>query len=143
MCIRLWYPRAIIISRVYAHMEVLPLTSQAHPTTADEKARNILSKMTIKEKFKSLTSPSLRRFYSTSPIERLGIPSFRVTDGPLGLAYHSNGFTRCTRFPATISVAATWNRSLTKEMGAAMADEIRAVNRHMLLAPESISLVLP
>ncbi|NHJ14889.1 MAG: glycosyl hydrolase [Candidatus Thorarchaeota archaeon] len=133
--IRLWFSRSIIVSRVHALMEVLRLTSGAHPSTADEKARSILSRMTAKEKFQSLTSPSLRRFYSTSPIKRLGIPSFRVTDGPLGLAYHSNGFTRCTRFPATISVAATWNRNLAKEMGIAMANEIRAVNRHMLLAP--------
>ncbi|MFW9803031.1 MAG: beta-glucosidase, partial [Candidatus Thorarchaeota archaeon] len=73
--------------------------------------------------------------YSTKPIRRLGVPSFRMTDGPLGIAFHSGGFKRCTRFPATISVAATWNRSMVNEMGIAIADEIRAINRHLLLAP--------
>jgi beta-glucosidase len=111
------------------------LTSDARINNADAKAREILSKMTLKEKFQMLTSPGFRRIYSNKPIKRLGIPSFRMTDGPLGIAYHSGGFKRCTRFPATISVAATWNRSLANEMGVAIAEEIRAINRHLLLAP--------
>ncbi len=103
--------------------------------TAELKARVILSNMDLKDKFKILTSSSIRRFYSTNPMKHLEIPSFRMTDGPLGLAYHSSGFTKCTRFPATISLAATWNRELAQKMGIAMAEEVRAINRHMLLAP--------
>ncbi|MFW9912511.1 MAG: beta-glucosidase [Candidatus Thorarchaeota archaeon] len=102
---------------------------------AERKSREILSKMTLKEKFQMLTSPGFRRLYSTKPIKRLGLPSFRMTDGPLGIAFHSGGFKRCTRFPATISVAATWNRSLANELGVAMAEEILSINRHLLLAP--------
>jgi beta-glucosidase len=111
------------------------VTKDTPPTTEDAKAREILSRMTLKEKFQTLTSPGIRRLYSTKPIKRLGIPSFRVTDGPLGIAYHSSGFSKGTRFPATISVAAGWNRELARAMGVAVAEEIRAVNRHMLLAP--------
>jgi beta-glucosidase len=102
---------------------------------ADTKARELLSKMTLEEKFQMLTSPGWRRLYTTKSIKRLGIPSFKMTDGPLGVAYHSGGLKRCTRFPATISVAATWNRALAREMGIAIAEEIRAINRHLLLAP--------
>ncbi|MFW9861733.1 MAG: beta-glucosidase [Candidatus Thorarchaeota archaeon] len=111
------------------------MTSDTRNSNAEAKAREILSKMTLREKFQMLTSPSYRRIYSTRPIRRLGVPSFRMTDGPLGIAFHSGGFKRCTRFPATISVAATWNRSMVNEMGIAIADEIRAINRHLLLAP--------
>jgi len=113
----------------------LIMTTNPQSNSADAKAREILSRMTLKEKFQALTSPGIRRIYSTKPINRLGIPSFRMTDGPLGVAYHSSGFSKCTRFPATISVAAGWNRELAREMGVAIAEEIRAVNRHMLLAP--------
>ena len=113
----------------------ISLTVDTQLTSENAKAREILSRMTLKEKFQTLTSPGIRRIYSTKPIKRLGIPSFRMTDGPLGVAYHSSGFTKCTRFPATISVAAGWNRELAREMGVAMAEEIRSVNRHMLLAP--------
>lgn len=111
------------------------MTSKTHSNSADDKAMHLLSMMTLKEKFQALTSPGFRRMYSTKPMKKLGIPSFRMTDGPLGLAYHSNGFKKCTRFPATIALAATWNRNLAREMGIAMAEEARAIRRHMILAP--------
>jgi len=101
----------------------------------EEKARDLISKMTLKEKFQMLTSPGVRRIYVTKPVKRLGIPSFKTTDGPLGIANHSSGFKKGTRFPATISLAATWNRELAAKMGKAIAEEIRAIGRHMLLAP--------
>ena len=101
----------------------------------EEKARDLISKLTLKEKFQMLTSPGVRRIYVTKPVKRLGIPSFKTTDGPLGIANHSSGFKKGTRFPATISLAATWNRELAAKMGKAIAEEIRSIGRHMLLAP--------
>jgi beta-glucosidase len=58
-----------------------------------------------------------------------------MTDGPLGASYHSSGFKKNTRFPAPISLAATWNRKLAGDVGTAMGEEVRAIGRHMLLAP--------
>jgi len=58
-----------------------------------------------------------------------------VTDGPLGVAMHSCGFKKNTRFPATVSLAASWNRELMQEIGTAMGREVRACGRHILLAP--------
>ncbi len=111
------------------------MTTIGAKQVSGKKAFEILSKLTLDEKFQLLTSPGFRRIYVTKPIKRLRIPSFRTTDGPLGVAYHSSGFKKCTRFPATISVASTWNRGLARAMGVAMAEEVRAVGRHMLLAP--------
>ncbi|MFW9843497.1 MAG: hypothetical protein ACFFEV_02860, partial [Candidatus Thorarchaeota archaeon] len=71
------------------------MTVNPQSDSADTKAREILSQMTMKEKFQALTSPGIRRIYSTKPIKHLGIPSFRMTDGPLGVAYHSSGFSKC------------------------------------------------
>ncbi len=101
----------------------------------EAKAGQILSTMTMREKFQMLSSPGIRRIYSTKPIKRLGIPTYRMTDGPLGVAYHSSRFSKCTRFPATIAVAAGWNRDLTREMGIAMAKEVKSTKSHLLLAP--------
>ncbi|MCK5239142.1 MAG: glycoside hydrolase family 3 C-terminal domain-containing protein [Candidatus Thorarchaeota archaeon] len=98
-------------------------------------ADDLISRLTLKEKFQLLTSQGRRRIYSTKPIKRVSIPSFKMTDGPLGVARHSGGFNKGTRFPATISLAATWNRNLANQMGVAIAREVRAVGRHMLLAP--------
>ncbi len=108
----------------------MPRTQNA----AEQKARDLIREMTLKEKFQILASHGYHRFYSTKPNQRLGIPSFKVTDGPLGVAYHSTR-KKATRFPATIALAATWNRDLAREVGAAMGQEVRASGRHMLLAP--------
>jgi beta-glucosidase len=96
---------------------------------------DLLDRLSLTEKFKLLTSHGLLRLYTTPPIKRLTIPSFKTTDGPLGVAMHSSGFKKNTRFPATISLAASWNRNLLYRIGIAMGEEVRAVGRHMLLAP--------
>ncbi len=101
----------------------------------ESKAREMLAGLTLEEKFKLLTSNARRRFYVTDPIKRLEIPSFKMTDGPLGVARHSGSFKKCTRFPATIALAATWNRDLPRAMGKAIAREVASIGRHMLLAP--------
>jgi beta-glucosidase len=106
-------------------------------TTADVELRvaDLLNRLTMNEKFKLLTSYGLLRLYTTPSIKRLAIPSFKMTDGPLGVAMHSSGFKKNTRFPATISLAASWNRDLLYRIGIAMGEETRAVGRHVLLAP--------
>jgi beta-glucosidase len=104
-------------------------------TEIEKRIDDLLSRLTEKEKFMLLTSHGRRRFYITKPIKRLNIPSFKMTDGPLGAAMHSSGFKKNTRFPATVSLAATWNRSLMEEVGVTMGKEVRAVGRHVLLAP--------
>jgi beta-glucosidase len=101
----------------------------------EQRVSDLLNRLTLKEKFRLLTSHGRLRIYTTPPITRLGIPSFKTSDGPLGVAMHSSGFKKNTRFPATISLAATWNRTLAQEVGAAMGEEMRAVGRHVLLAP--------
>ena len=117
------------------------MTADADPPYLDEtteienRVSDLLSRLTLKEKFMLLTSHGRRRMYSTRPIRRLKIPSFKMTDGPLGAAMHSSGFKKNTRFPATVSLAATWNRTLMEEIGTAMGREVRAVGRHILLAP--------
>jgi beta-glucosidase len=105
------------------------------PKRAEAEAMRIVKALTLDEKFQLLTSPGFRRMYSTKPIKRVGIPSFKMTDGPLGVAMHSAGFRKCTRFPSAVSLAATWDRSLAHAEGAAVAEEVRAAGRNMILAP--------
>jgi beta-glucosidase len=104
-------------------------------TEIENRVEDLLARLTLKEKFMLLTSIGRRRFYVTRPIKRLKIPSFKVTDGPLGAAMHSSSFKKNTRFPATIALAASWDRELMGEIGTAMGKEVRAVGRHVLLAP--------
>ncbi len=104
-------------------------------TEIETRVSDLLSRLTLKEKFRLLTSPGRLRIYVTAPIKRLGIPAFKTTDGPLGVAMHSSGFKKNTRFPATVALAASWNRDLIHQVGVAMGEEVRAVGRHVLLAP--------
>ncbi|MHA1614525.1 MAG: beta-glucosidase family protein [Candidatus Thorarchaeota archaeon] len=104
-------------------------------TEIENRVSVLLTKLTLKEKFKLLASHGRHRIYVTAPIKRLGIPSFKMTDGPLGASFHSSGLKKNTRFPAPIGLAATWNKDLTREVGEVMGEEVRAIGRHMILAP--------
>ncbi|MCK4567393.1 MAG: glycoside hydrolase family 3 C-terminal domain-containing protein [Candidatus Thorarchaeota archaeon] len=101
----------------------------------ENRISDLLEQLTLKEKFKLLASHGRRRIYTTDPINRLKIPSFKMTDGPLGASFHSSGLKKNTRFPAPIGLAASWNKDLTREVGEAMGEEVRAIGRHMILAP--------
>ncbi len=104
-------------------------------TEIENRVSDLLTKLTLKEKFKLLASHGRRRIYTTDPIKRLSIPSFKMTDGPLGASFHSSSLKKNTRFPAPIGLAATWNKDLTRKVGEAMGEEVRAIGRHMILAP--------
>ena len=68
------------------------------------------------------------------PCERLGIPAFKLADGPLGLASWGL-FGKATAFPSALSLAASWNRDLAARVGDCYGQEWRARGIHFLLAP--------
>jgi beta-glucosidase len=94
----------------------------------------LVKELTLEEKFLLLSNYSKQSAFSSTPIGRLGIPSLEMTDGPLGVSWHSSN-RRCTRFPATICLSATWDRNLTQLMGEAIGREAREAGKHLLLAP--------
>jgi beta-glucosidase len=59
---------------------------------------------------------------------RLGIPALFIEEG-------LHGFDTGTVFPAPIGLAATWDREIARETGAAIAAEARATGVAMVLAP--------
>lgn len=98
----------------------------------EERVEDLLSKLTIEEKCRLCSG---YQEWKTYPIERLGIPSFMMTDGPHGVAPHSTGNKQSTYFPPAICMASTWNPDLGYQFGVAAAQEVRDVGFHMLLAP--------
>ncbi len=95
---------------------------------------NLLGQMTLQEKVSLLAGMNM---WYTTPVERLGIPSLKMTDGPNG-ARGAGGFTtgvKTTCFPAEISLASTWNTELVERVGQALAQEARAKSAQVLLAP--------
>ncbi|MGA8151891.1 MAG: glycoside hydrolase family 3 C-terminal domain-containing protein [Terriglobales bacterium] len=104
--------------------------AQAGPSSADveKRVKSILSEMTLEEKFEIIGGT--QDFY-TRPIPRLGIPSLRMSDGPLGV--HDYGLT--TAYPAGIAVAASWNLDLAHRFGISMGKDARERGVNFILAP--------
>ena len=77
---------------------------------------------------------------STLEIERLGIPSFVVADGPAGLRIESTRKDTdkkyfATAFPVGTLLASTWNPELVKNVGKAIGNEVLEYGVDVLLAP--------
>ena len=94
----------------------------------DERAEALLVQMTLDEKMDYIGGD--RSFY-IRPIERLGIPEIKMSDGPVGC----RNWGASTAYPATIGLAATFDTALAEEMGGAIARDCRARGVHILLGP--------
>jgi beta-glucosidase len=94
----------------------------------------ILDKMTLEEQVSLLSGAD---FWTTVPVERLGIPKIKVTDGPNGARGGGSfvGGVKSACFPAAIALGASWNPDLVRQMGAALAEEARSKSASVLLAP--------
>ena len=93
----------------------------------------LISEMTLNEKISMLAGADL---WHSVPVKRLGIPAFKVTDGPNGGRGALGNFgpaSVCT--PVGIAMGATWNRELVDQIGQVLGDEVKAKGAHMLLAP--------
>jgi beta-glucosidase len=100
----------------------------------------VVSKLTLEEKA-SLCSG--RDFWTTKPVERLGIESIMLTDGPHGLRKQATSgesaalhdAVPATCFPTGAGLAATWNRDLVREVGEALGRECQAEGVGVILGP--------
>jgi beta-glucosidase len=89
--------------------------------------------MTIEEKISMLAGADL---WHSVAVPRLGIPQFKVTDGPNGArgAWGSMGPSSVAT-PVGIALGATWNPDLVEKVGNVLGDELKAKGAHILLAP--------
>jgi beta-glucosidase len=101
--------------------------------TPDERAAQLVRQMTYVEKVSMLAADTDQ--FSTKPIERLGIPSFRMADGPTGVRNGPNGLTQGCAFPCGSALAATWNPDLATAYGKAIGLEARARGVQFQLGP--------
>ncbi|MDQ3809761.1 MAG: glycoside hydrolase family 3 C-terminal domain-containing protein [Chloroflexota bacterium] len=74
-------------------------------------------------------------FWHTASVERLGLQSLRVTDGPAGARGHRWSVGTSASLPCGSALAATWNRELVRRVGRVLGDEARAKGAGVLLGP--------
>ena len=103
--------------------------------------RKLISQMTLEEKAGLCSGLD---FWRTKGVDRLGIPSIMVTDGPHGLRKQEmldqmdvslNESVPATCFPSGAALACSWDRKLLEKVGAALGEECQAENVSILLGP--------
>lgn len=102
--------------------------------------RNLISQLTLEEKAGLCSGLD---FWHTKGIERLGIPSLMMTDGPHGLRKQKESADHlglhnsvpATCFPSAAGLASTWNRELIHKVGEALGTECQAEDVSVLLGP--------
>lgn len=102
----------------------------------DKRIEALITKMTLEEKVSLVSGID---FWHTQNIDRLGIPSIKVTDGPHGCRTASdvnpNETIPATCFPTGVGLAATWNIELVGKVGAAIGRETRQRGCSVILGP--------
>ena len=103
-----------------------------------ENIKAIIAKMTLEEKAALCTGASA---WTTTPIERLGVPEMIVSDGPHGIRRVTDAKSLvmtslpATCFPTASCLASTWDVDLLHKMGEALAEEAIALNVDVVLGP--------
>lgn len=120
--------RATTACRVYAAEPRAPEPPGRLPA---RDVRGLIARMTEDEKVDLLSGTG----FDTKAVPRLGIPSLRMADGPVG--YRGGTVTgKATAFPAAVAMAATFNTDLNKRIAGAQAEEAKARGARMLLGPD-------
>jgi beta-glucosidase len=89
--------------------------------------------MTLEEKVSLLAG---KNWWETVPIERLNIPSAKVSDGPNGArGAQLQGGVKAACFPAASCLAASWDRAMVERIGVALAEETKTKGAICLLGP--------
>jgi beta-glucosidase len=82
-------------------------------------------------------------FWSTAPVEEIGVPSVLLTDGPHGVRRQQADFDRigllasvpATCFPPAVAVGSSWDPEVAGAIGAAVGREARALGVPVVLGP--------
>jgi beta-glucosidase len=113
-------------------------------TPVEQRVQDLLGRMTVEEKAAMLAGSN---WMESVPNERLGIPSIKMSDGPLGIRnWHATSLetpeeaaklptVATTAFPSGAALAAAWDVDLTNREGHALGQESAGLGRDMLLAP--------
>ncbi len=92
-----------------------------------------LAALTLDEKLSLLAGQDV---WSTTPVERVGVPSIRFSDGPNGVrGFDDQHGATSMSYPVGAAMGATFDPDLVERLGAALGEEAAAHGASMLLGP--------
>lgn len=105
-----------------------------------KEASALVAEMTLEEKASLLSGES---FWRSKAIERLGVPSFVMTDGPHGVRLQGgtadnlgiNESVPATCFPPAATSSCSFDRAVYGELGNAIGEECRKMGVSVILGP--------
>lgn len=106
----------------------------------ESNVKDLVSRMTLEEKASLCSGLDA---WHTKPVPRLGIPSIRMTDGPVGVRKQTgdggqsgvSDSVPATCFPSGSAMASSWDRELFGQVGQALGEECLAEDVSILLGP--------
>ena len=93
----------------------------------EKRIDDLIKKMSINDKVKLIAGNEME----TYDLANLGIPKLKMDDGPVGVARVGP----VTAFPSSICMAAAWDPDAVYKMSTALAEELKAKDKNMSLAP--------
>jgi len=92
----------------------------------------LVSQLTLEEKVSMVSGQNV---WESMPVDRLNIPSFKMTDGPNGARGDAVSGATAACFPVGSALAATWNVDLIEQVGGALGQEAKSKGAQVLLGP--------
>lgn len=110
----------------------------------EQRAEDLLARMTLEEKVDQLSGmgqensvygDKAAKFFGTRENTRLGIPAYIMGHGITAARSGRDHTPRATYFCSPSAIAASWDTELYRDVGTAMAREMRAMGQHLNLGP--------
>jgi len=112
---------------LFAAMFIISVNSCV-PEGSTRRVEKIIDQMTLEEKVDFIGG---YKNFNIRPYEKYGIPEIRMSDGPVGV----RNYGPTTAYPASVALAASWDRDLAGDVGEALGMEARRKNVHIVLGP--------
>jgi len=123
-----WMVRAFLTLTLGLSAVAAGTIARAQSADDEKKIDDTISKMTLEEKIHMLSGSTMM---ASTGLARLGIPAFRMSDGPMGAHIPPPS----TAFAAGIGLAASWDRDLAALVGTQIGRDARSRGASYLLGP--------
>lgn len=110
------------IAQLHGGMETIDIYAMTNEVQSDEDMEQLAAQINVERHVK--------------PLEELGIPRFRITNGPVGVGMgDGNDAPHATALPMTIGVAASFDTELASKYGDIIGQETADAGQHVLEGP--------